>query len=122
MSTVTSKDLAMLVNENWNSKAELSDVFRQGGDLLRRMSPGVAQVGLDRINGHAFDFGISHQSLNASCLIGCQPAVLPDFFALALLVPPDCTLTSTSSSRKAVDGVRRAHDGDSRLNRLRNVV
>ncbi len=60
----------MLVSENWNSKAELSDVFRQGGDLLRRMSPGM--VGSDRINGYAFGFGIFHQSQNARSLIRCQ--------------------------------------------------
>ena len=76
MSAVTSKNLAILINENRIGKAELSDVFRKNRDLLRRMSPGVAWIGSDRIDGDAFDFGISHQSRNASGLIGGQPRSL----------------------------------------------
>ncbi len=49
---------------------------------------------------------------------GVSPAVLPDFFALAPLVPPDCTLTSTSSSPKAVDVLRERKTATAGLNRL----
>src|SRR6266516_4470839 len=122
MSTVTSKDLAMLVNENWNSKAELSDVFRQGGDLLRRMSPGMR--GLDRIASMAALSVLASfiRAKTRAASSDVRPSHFRVFFSLAPLGRPDSTLTSISSCPKTVDAVRRAHDGDSRLNRLRNAV
>jgi hypothetical protein len=60
---------------------------------------------VDRTEGHTFHFGASHQGRKASCLVRVSAAVVPNFLALVLLFP-----------KKAVDGVRRAHDGDSRFN------
>ena len=102
----------MLVSENWNSKAELSDVFRQGGDLLRRMSPGIAWVGSDRINGYAFGFGTFHQSQNARSLIRCQTLTFARVFSLGaarttrfhfhidLLLPKGCRRRAKGARRR----------------------
>src|SRR6266480_1593634 len=76
------KNLTILVNENWIGKSEIADAFRQDRYLLRRMSPGIAWVGLDRIDGYAFGFGIFHQSRNASGLIGCHPQSVACAFGL----------------------------------------
>src|SRR6266568_3623442 len=106
MSAVTSKDLAVLINENWIGKAEFSNAFRQNRDLLRRMSPGVAGIGSDRIDGYAFSFGIFHQSQNASGLIGCQPPSIACAFDLN--APRTTGLhTHIDLLSKAVDGMRR---------------
>ena len=117
------KNLTILVNENWIGKSEFANVFRQDRDLLRRMSPGIAWIGSDRIDRYEFGFGSFHQGRNASSLIRCQARV----FACVLLLGTAQTTRfqfhiDLLFPKKAVDRVRRAHDGDSRLNRLRNVA